>query len=128
MRTSGSLGATFLALASACHGASETPPPRDAGSSRDATAADASVDTGAAQDASSDPEQRAADLVHQIRECRLVARARPLDEVSIHGSPTMGRSQGDRGLSSMRVWRAGIVQSRANTRGERLVVAPTTPT
>ena len=37
-----------------------------------------------AQDASSDPEQRVADLVHQIRECRLIARARPLDEVSVH--------------------------------------------
>ncbi len=63
-----------------------------------------------AQDASGDPEQRVADLVHQIRECRLVARARPLDEVSVHGSPAIGRGRDDRGLPSMRVGRSGIVQ------------------
>ncbi len=60
-------------------------------------------EAGIAQDAPSDPEQRVADLVHQIRECRLVARARPLDEVSVHGSPAIGRGRDDRGLSSMRV-------------------------
>ena len=68
-------------------------------------------EAGIAQDAPSDPEQRVADLVHQIRECRLVARARPLDEVSVHGSPASRRGRGDRGLSSMRVGPAGIVQN-----------------
>jgi hypothetical protein len=32
--------------------------------------------------------------VHQIRECRLVARTRLLDEVSVHGSPAIGRGRG----------------------------------
>jgi hypothetical protein len=37
-----------------------------------------------AQDSSSDPEERVAGLVHQRRERLLVARASPLDEVSVH--------------------------------------------
>jgi hypothetical protein len=41
-------------------------------------------ETGVAQDSPGDAEQGVADLMHQVRECLLVARASPLDEVSIH--------------------------------------------
>ena len=41
-------------------------------------------ETRIAQDPPGDAEERVADLVHQIRERLLVARASPLDEVSVH--------------------------------------------
>ncbi len=53
------------------------------------------------QNPPSDAEQRVADLMHQIRECRLVAGARSLDEISVHGTPAMRRGRYDRGLQSM---------------------------
>ena len=41
-------------------------------------------ETRIAQDPPRDAEQGVAELVHQIRECLLVARPSPLDEVSVH--------------------------------------------
>src|SRR5439155_21485785 len=55
-----------------------------------------------AQDPSGDAVQGVADLMHQIRECLLVARASPLDEVAVHPTPGLGSRHGGRDLPTMR--------------------------